>query len=114
MKLLIFDTETTSVRPGNICQLTYILIDASKKPQTTIGKNFFFTVDDMEEGAEAIHGFSLEKLYELSEGRDFLDTVHEFMPDFFEADFIIATKPGTSTIQSAGRLVMAPLFTTLK
>lgn len=89
MKLLIFDTETTSVRPGSICQLTYIVIDASTKPQTTTGKNFFFTVDEMEEGAQAIHGFSLEKLYELSEGRDFLDTVHEFMRDFFEADFVI-------------------------
>ncbi|ATD54738.1 3'-5' exonuclease [Clostridium chauvoei] len=89
MKLLIFDTETTSVKPGHICQLSYILIDASKKPQTTIGKNFFFTVDEMDEGAEAVHGFSLEKLYELSNGQEFLEFVSEFMPDFFEADFII-------------------------
>lgn len=89
MKLLIFDTETTSVKPGHICQLSYILIDASTKPQTTTGKNFFFTVDEMDEGAEAIHGFSLEKLYELSNGQEFLDFVTEFMPDFFNADFII-------------------------
>ena len=89
MKLLFFDTETTSIKPGNICQLSYILIDASTKPQKTTGKNFFFTVDSMDEGAEAIHGFSLEKLYELSDGKDFLEFVHEFMPDFFDADFII-------------------------
>ena len=68
MKLLFFDTETTSVKPGNICQLSYITVDTSTKPQTTIGKNFFFTVDEMDEGAEAIHGFSLEKIYELSDG----------------------------------------------
>ena len=89
MKLLFFDTETTSIRPGNICQLSYIMIDASTKPQTTIGKNFFFTVDNMDEGAEAVHGFSLEKLYELSEGKEFLDSITEFMHDFFEADFVI-------------------------
>lgn len=89
MKLLFFDTETTSIKPGNICQLSYIVIDASVKPQKTTGKNFFFTVESMDEGAEAIHGFSLEKLYDLSEGKEFLDSVHEFMPDFFDADFII-------------------------
>ena len=89
MKLLFFDTETTSIKPGNICQLSYIVIDASTKPQKTTGKNFFFTVEDMDEGAQAIHGFSLEKLYELSDGREFLEFVHEFMPDFFDADFII-------------------------
>ena len=89
MKLLFFDTETTSIKPGNICQLSYIIIDASTKPQKTTGKNFFFTVDSMDPGAEAIHGFSLEKLYELSDGKEFLEFVHEFMPDFFDADFII-------------------------
>ena len=89
MKLLFFDTETTSIRPGSICQLSYIIVDTSTKPQTTTGKNFFFTVDNMDEGAEAVHGFSLEKLYELSEGKEFLDSITEFMHDFFEADFVI-------------------------
>ena len=55
MKLLFFDTETTSIRPGHICQLSYITVDTSTKPQTTKGKNFFFTVDEMDEGAEAVH-----------------------------------------------------------
>lgn len=89
MKLLFFDTETTSIKPGSICQLSYIVIDTSTKPQTTIGKNFFFTVDEMDPGAQAVHGFSLEKLYELSNGQEFLDLVQDFMPDFFAADFVI-------------------------
>jgi DNA polymerase III subunit epsilon len=89
MKLLFFDTETTSIRPGHICQLSYITVDTSTKPQTTKGKNFFFTVDEMDEGAEAVHGFSLEKLYELSNGMYFDDLVQEFVDDFFEADFVI-------------------------
>lgn len=89
MKLLIFDTETTSIKPGQICQLSYILIDASSKPQKTIGRNFFFTVDEMDPNAEAVHGFSLEKLYELSNGQYFEDLVETFLKDFEEADFII-------------------------
>ena len=57
MKLLFFDTETTSVKPGHICQLSYITVDTTTKPQRTIGKNFFFTVDEMDPGAEEVHGF---------------------------------------------------------
>lgn len=89
MKLLFFDTETTGIKPGSICQLSYILTDTSTKPQTTTGKNFFFTVDEMNEEAEKIHGFSLEKLYELSHGMYFEDCFEDFLNDFIEADFII-------------------------
>lgn len=89
MKLLFFDTETTSIRPGHICQLSYITIDTSTKPQKTEGKNFFFAVDEMDPNAEAVHGFSLEKLYELSNGMYFEDTVSEFIDDFMDADFVI-------------------------
>ena len=89
MKLLIFDTETTSIKPGHICQLSYIPIDASTKPQQTIGKNYFFTVDEMDPAAEAVHGFSLEKLYDLSNGQYIEDLTEEFINDFSEADFVI-------------------------
>ena len=82
MKLLFFDTETTSVKPGHICQLSYITVDTSTKPQTTIGKNFFFTVDEMDPSAQEVHGFSLEKLYELSNGLEFLEQLQYFMSDF--------------------------------
>lgn len=89
MKLLFFDTETTSVKPGSICQLSYITVDADSKPQITTGRNFFFTVDEMDPSAEEIHGFSLEKLYELSNGQYFEDLVPEFIDDFKNADFLI-------------------------
>lgn len=89
MKLLVFDTETTSIKPGHICQLSYITIDASVKPQKTVGKNIFFATDEMDPGAEAVHGFSLEKLYELSDGKYFEDLVDTFIDDFNEADFVI-------------------------
>ncbi len=89
MKLLFFDTETTSIKPGSICQLSYITVDADSKPQITTGHNFFFTVEDMDPAAEKIHGFSLEKLYELSNGQYFEDLVGEFLNDFIDADFVI-------------------------
>lgn len=89
MKLLVFDTETTGIRPGNICQLSYILIDTSTKPQTTTGKNYFFTVESVEPSAKDVHGFSEEILYNLSNGLEFIDQCHEFMKDFYDADFII-------------------------
>lgn len=89
MKLLFFDTETTGIKPGSICQLSYITVDTSTKPQTTIGKNFFFTVDYIEPQAEQVHGFSVEKLYELSNNMYFDDQVDEFLDDFLDADFVI-------------------------
>jgi DNA polymerase-3 subunit epsilon len=89
MKLLFFDTETTSIKPGSICQLSYITVDAGVKPQITTGKNFFFAVDEMDPSAEEIHGFSLEKLYELSNGQYFEDLVTDFFDDFVKADFVI-------------------------
>ncbi|MEG0774651.1 3'-5' exonuclease [Clostridium sp.] len=89
MKLLFFDTETTDIKPGNICQLSYILVDNSTKPQTTIGKNFFFTVEDMSASAEDIHGFSLENLYELSNGQYFEDQLENFIHDFLNSDIVI-------------------------
>lgn len=89
MKLLIFDTETTSLKPGQICQLSYITIDASKKTQETTGHNFFFAVEEVDPSAQAIHGFSAENLYDLSNGLYFEDSCEEFLKDFEEADFII-------------------------
>lgn len=89
MKLLFFDTETTDLKPGNICQLSYIIVDTSTKPQSTVGKNFFFTVEEMSESAQAVHGFSLEKLYELSDGLYFEDIFQEFVDDFINCDVVI-------------------------
>lgn len=91
MKLIFFDTETTDIKPerGSICQLSYIVVDTSTKPNSIQGKNFFFTVESMSPSAEKIHGFSLEKLYELSNGEYFEDKLNEFLNDFLEADILI-------------------------
>lgn len=89
MKMIFFDTETTGLRPGSICQLSYILVDTTEKPAKTIGKNIFFTVEHIEPSAEAIHGFSVEDLYTLSNGQYFEDRLEEFLVDFQTADILI-------------------------
>ncbi|MDT8718739.1 3'-5' exonuclease [Clostridium sp. 19966] len=89
MKLIFFDTETTGLKPGSICQLSYITVDTSMKPNSTTGKNIFFAVDYVEPSAEEIHGFSAEDLYELSEGMYFEDHFENIYKDFSEADFVI-------------------------
>lgn len=89
MKMLFFDTETTGLRPGNICQLSYITVDTSSKPYEIYGKNIFFKVDYVEPSAEDIHGFSVEKLEHLSGGITFRERYHEFLEDFLYCDIVI-------------------------
>ena len=89
MKMLFFDTETTGLRPGSICQLSYIIVDASVKPQQITGKNLFFSVDYVEPSAEQVHGFSVEALYELSNGMYFEDYFESILEDFQQVDFLI-------------------------
>ncbi|AGY78249.1 3'-5' exonuclease [Clostridium autoethanogenum] len=89
MNMIFFDTETTGLRPGNICQLSYILVDTSEKPTKTIGKNIFFAVDYIEPSAEKVHGFTVETLYKLSSGMNFKDHLDEFLNDFQNADILI-------------------------
>lgn len=84
--ILYFDTETTGLRPGNICQLSYILEDSFGVQS----KNFFFTVDAVEYSAYLVHGFSVQKLFSLSKGKRFIDHIEEIAFDFKSADIIVA------------------------
>lgn len=73
MKIVYFDTETTGLVPGQIAQLSMII----ENNRNLTGINYFFTVDEMEEAAQKVHGFSKEKLDELSGGYRFIDRIHE-------------------------------------
>ena len=84
--ILYFDTETTGLRPGQICQLSYVMQSENK----TLAKNFFFTVDNVEYGAFLVHGFSVEKLKKLSGGKRFCDYIDEIEKDFLSSDIIIS------------------------
>ena len=85
MSIITFDTETTALKPGQICQLSYLMYEGGEVK----GKNLFFTVDDMSEGSEAVHGFSMEALEELSGGERFEDRSQEIFDDFSSAKMLI-------------------------
>lgn len=84
--IIYLDTETTGLRPGNICQLSYIMQDKD----VVTAKNMFFAVDFVEMGALMVHGFSVEKLAVLSNGKRFNDRIEEIESDFNRADLIVA------------------------
>ena len=84
--LLFFDTETTGLRPGKICQISYIMQDVNG----VVAKNFYFTVPFVEPSAQMVHGLSCEKLKFLSGGKTFEDSIDEIAQDFKRADCIVA------------------------
>lgn len=86
MKALIFDTETTGLIPGQICQLSYIIDDDGDVQ----AKNFFFKVVYMEYAAYMIHGFTPGKLEVLSDNREFKHSIVEIKKDFEDADVLVA------------------------
>lgn len=86
MKLIFFDTETTGLYPGNICQLAYII----RQDNSVEGKNYYFKVDSIEPGAQQIHGLTVELLDKLSGHKRFADSAVHILKDFQEADMCIA------------------------
>lgn len=84
--VLYFDTETTGLRPGQICQLSYVMQDG----ESLSSRNMFFTVDGMEYGAYMVHGFSMEKLRSLSGGKRFEDFIDVIECDFLSADAVVS------------------------
>ena len=85
MRLVVFDTETTSLKPGQICQLSYLICENGRVE----GKNMFFSVDEMSPSSQAVHGFSMEMLNELSEGLTFEDRADEILRDFASCDVMV-------------------------
>ncbi len=76
--LIVFDTEATDLTPGQICQLSYLMIENGR----VTGKNLFFSVDEMSAGALEVHGLTMEALAELSGGEYFEDRAREVYDDF--------------------------------
>jgi DNA polymerase-3 subunit epsilon len=85
VRLIVFDTETTDLFPGQICQIAYLTMDGDG----AFGKNFYFCVDEMSEGSQGVHGLSQEALRALSGGRWFEDDAEEILRDFEGADLLV-------------------------
>lgn len=86
MPILYFDTETTGLAPGQICQLSYI-IESSDRIKS---KNFYFSVDYVEPAAAAITGLTVPRLAILSNGNVFGDYIDEIEADINCADVLVA------------------------
>lgn len=79
MGLLYLDTETTGFNPGQIAELSFIL---EENGAITQAKNFFFTVDHMDDDASKVTGLTVENLKELSGGLTFKDAACALFPVF--------------------------------
>lgn len=127
--MIIFDTKTTSLdsAAGNICQLSYIQVyDFERSKPMEIGpvKNFFFTVDYVEDEVEKVHGLSVDKLRELSGCKRFKDFAEEIYKDFknedclcghnvsFDIGFLIKELDGAG--YAAGDLLYKKRFCTMQ
>ena len=84
--MLFFDTETTALTPGQICQIAYLMVQGGEVQ----AKNFYFSVDAMDPASAAVNQLTPEKLRILSHGRVFQDDLREIQQDFFQADVIVA------------------------
>ena len=60
MGIVYLDTETTSLNPGQICELSIIHEEGN---ELKLAKNYFFKVESIDTGAESVHGFSKEKIW---------------------------------------------------
>lgn len=98
MKVLYFDTETTGlsvdnkyiegdIRKGQICQLTYIVLEDSRFYKA---KNLYFTVDYVDKQAESVHHLSVDLLERYSHGKRFADYAEDIYADFADVDLIVA------------------------
>jgi DNA polymerase-3 subunit epsilon len=85
MNVIVFDTEYTDLVPGQICQISYLIV----RDGQVRGKNMFFAVDSMSEGARDVHGMSVEDLEALSGGEVFAARAAELFEDFSRADLLV-------------------------
>ena len=69
-RVVYLDTETTNLNPGQVCELTCIV---EEDYIMQYAKNYFFKVNEMDPGAQSVHGFSIEDLDRLSGGKTFAD-----------------------------------------
>lgn len=82
MRKIFFDTETTGLKPGNICQLSAIILDDDNNIQV---KNYFFEVEYITRGAEEVCGRGVEFYKEASQGKQFKDYADELFNLFSNA-----------------------------
>lgn len=79
MSKIFFDTETTGLKPSQIGQLAYIIQGDNNE---IIGKNYYFEVEHVEDGAAAVTGMNTDFYKKASGGQRFADKANEIANDF--------------------------------
>ena len=82
MKSIFFDTETTGLAPGQIAQLSMIIMDETGKIRA---KNYFFTVKFISNGAHSVNLRDKEYYAEMSQGKTFADYKDEIYEELKDA-----------------------------
>lgn len=85
MNILLIDCEATALRGGQICQIALLTLSGGERA----ARNYFFAVDDMSEGAQAVHGMSKAALDALSGGQRFADRADELLEALRHADLLV-------------------------
>lgn len=90
MKVVYLDTETTSLNPGQICELSMIVEEDFR---FVCARDIYFKVKEMTDGAQAVHGLSIEDLDKLSNGLEFKDYKDELLEILSGATLIAHNLP---------------------
>ena len=80
-KYIFLDTETSGLdwEEDRICQLSYLI--TSEELDILDAKNFYFYLNEVDDGASRIHGLTPSILKELSGGKVFADYSQEIAED---------------------------------
>ena len=89
---ILADTETNGLNPGQICQLSYIVLDDNL--EILKGCNYFCMVEYMPQKVAEIHGFTMQKLRQCSKGKIFKDHFPQIKKDFFKDHIFVAHNAG--------------------
>lgn len=85
MKKIYLDTETTSLEPGQICQISYLVEEDSQLIKRV---NQYYKVDFVDYGASKVTGLTVDNLEYLSGGTQFKDRADEMLKDFEDSIII--------------------------
>lgn len=87
-KYIFLDTETSGLDPyeDRICQLSYLVTDEDLN--ILDAKNFYFYVDEVDDGASRVHGLIPNILKELSGGKVFKDFANEIQKDLEDSTVV--------------------------
>lgn len=90
MKAVFLDCETTGLKPGQITQLSYLVVEQGQLIKRV---NQYLSVDSIEDDAARVTGLTKERLNQLSFGTKFFDRSHEFYSDLFGSVIVAHNAP---------------------